>query len=298
MTDTDESLRQDVKQEAPNELVGGDGHRSHLVAASVIPPAKRNVVAIESNEPVVGDGDAVSVAAEVSDDLLRPAEGGLGIDDPILTKQRSQESGEVVSARPGAGSIRHRSAGSCDRACRSPSTNFPRNTLLRASNGQEERVSRVNPAFPVRRDSTTRNHAVNVGMKQQVLSPRVKNAEETNLRSEMLGIACNFAECFGDGAEQQVVEFGLILQDERVKFVRQREDDVEVTGIEQFLLAGVDPSPPRLSLTLVAMTITTAVVGDGRISATLRTNIDMTAERCRAAARHGPNHLELAGSPR
>ena len=76
----------------------------------------------------------------------------------------------------------------------------------------------------------------------------------------MLGVACHFAECFSDGAEQQVVEHGLILQNERVEFVRQREDDVEVTHIEQFLIAGVDPSPARLSLTLVAMTITTAVV--------------------------------------
>ena len=91
MTDADESLRQDVKQEAPNELVGGDHHRSRLVAASVIPPAKRNVVAIESDEPVVGDGDTVGIAAEVADDLLGPAEGGLCINNPILTKQCSEE---------------------------------------------------------------------------------------------------------------------------------------------------------------------------------------------------------------
>ena len=69
---------------------------------------------------------------------------------------------------------------------------------------------------------------MNVGMKQQVLAPRVKNAEETNLGSEMLGVACHLAECFSDGAEQQVVKLGLILQNERVEFVRQREDDVEV----------------------------------------------------------------------
>jgi len=101
---------------------------------------------------------------------------------------------------------------------------------------------------------------MNVGMKQQVLAPRMKDAEETNLCTEMLGAACHVAECFRDGAEQQVVELALILQNERVEFVRQREDDVEVTRLEQFLLAGVDPSTARLSLTLVAMTITTAVV--------------------------------------
>src|SRR5215470_17647559 len=97
-------------------------------------------------------------------------------------------------------------------------------------------------------------------MKEQVLSPRVKNAEKTNLRSEILGMACHLAECFSHGAKQEVVEFRLILQDERLEFMRQREDHVEVSGWKQFPLPRVDPSTTCLSLTLVAMTIATAVV--------------------------------------
>ena len=101
---------------------------------------------------------------------------------------------------------------------------------------------------------------MNVGMKEQVLSPRVQNAEKTNLGSEILRIACNLAECFSHGTKQEVVEFHLILQDERVEFMRQREDHVEVAGWKQFQLPGIDPSTTCLSLTLVAMTIATAVV--------------------------------------
>ena len=97
-------------------------------------------------------------------------------------------------------------------------------------------------------------------MKEQVLAPGVKDAEETNLCSEMIRIACNLAERFRDGAEEQVVEFDLILQNERVQLVWQRKDDVEVTGLKQFLRPGIDPATTRLSLTLVAMTIATAVV--------------------------------------
>jgi len=99
-----------------------------------------------------------------------------------------------------------------------------------------------------------------VRVQEQVLSPRVKNAEKTNLRSEIPGIACNLAECFSHGAKQEVVEYRRILQDERVEFMRQREDHVEVSGWKQFQLPGVDPSTTCLSLTLVAMTIATAVV--------------------------------------
>jgi hypothetical protein len=75
VTDADESLRQDVKQESPNEFVSGDRHRSHLVAANVIPPTKRDVVTIERDEPVVGDGDTVGVGTEIAQGVLRTSEG-------------------------------------------------------------------------------------------------------------------------------------------------------------------------------------------------------------------------------
>ncbi len=45
---------------------------------------------------MVGDGDTVSVAPEVTDHLVRAAEGGLGIDDPVLAKQRSEKRREAL----------------------------------------------------------------------------------------------------------------------------------------------------------------------------------------------------------
>src|SRR5262249_34341122 len=91
-----------------DELVDRDGHRSDLVAAFVISPMEGNAFAIEGDEPVVGDGDTMSIQAQIADDLFRPAEGGLGIDNPILTKQRSEERSEEfrfrqVVDRSGAG---------------------------------------------------------------------------------------------------------------------------------------------------------------------------------------------------
>ena len=108
MADADESLRQDVKQESSDELVSRDGHRSHLVAAGVISPTEGHAFAIEADESVVGDGDTMSITTEIADDLFRPAEGGFGINNPILTKQRSEERSEVfrfrqVVDRSGAG---------------------------------------------------------------------------------------------------------------------------------------------------------------------------------------------------
>src|SRR5688572_31722926 len=112
----------------------------------------------------------------------------------------------------------------------------------------------------------------------------------------MFGITCHIAERFSNRAEQEVVERLLILQHKCVQLVRQRENDVEVTRLKQFLAASVHPTLACLRLALVAMPIAAAVVGDDWRFLTIRTNIGMTAERCGAAPRDGPDDLELLNS--
>ena len=215
MPDTDEALWQDVKQKPAHELVRGNGHDSRLIAARIVPPTKCDVTSIEGNEPMVGDGDTVGVAAEVADHFLGSAEGGLGIDDPVLAKQRSEECREAL----GLFQVLNRSCASqlfLPMSAPQSIDKLPPENLAERLNGQEERVQRMDPSLFVRRDSAAWNDAVNVGMEQQVLPPRVQDAEETSLGSEMLRVACHFTEGFGNRAEQEVVKRLLILQDEAV----------------------------------------------------------------------------------
>jgi hypothetical protein len=39
---------------------------------------------------VVGDGDALGVGTEIAQHVFRPAEGALGLDDPVVAKQLSR----------------------------------------------------------------------------------------------------------------------------------------------------------------------------------------------------------------
>ena len=48
---------------------------------------------------MVGDGDAMGITGQVLEDMVWPTEGWFGIDDPILLKQRSQESAEILFIR-------------------------------------------------------------------------------------------------------------------------------------------------------------------------------------------------------
>jgi hypothetical protein len=146
VADTDKTFGQDMKQKAAHELVRGDGHDSCLVPACIVPPTKCNVASAEGNEPVVGDGDAVSVAPEVTDHLLGTAEGGLGIKDPILMKQRSKKRREAL----GLFQMLDRSvAGQSFRPVSAPESidKLSSEYLAERLDGQEERVQRMDPSL-------------------------------------------------------------------------------------------------------------------------------------------------------
>jgi hypothetical protein len=60
----------------------------------VILPAKGDLVVRESHETVVGNGDPMGVASEIAQHMLGTAERRLGIDDPVLPEQGTQEGTE------------------------------------------------------------------------------------------------------------------------------------------------------------------------------------------------------------
>ena len=58
---------------------------------------------------MVGDGDAVGIAAEILQHVLGSAEGWFGVDDPVFAEERAQPGGEELGMgesarvpRPGA----------------------------------------------------------------------------------------------------------------------------------------------------------------------------------------------------
>ena len=80
-----------MQKKTSQELFCGERHLPLLVTVRIIPPAERNLVTLEGHKTVVGDGDAMGVAGEITQHMMGTAEGGLGVDDPVLTKQGAQE---------------------------------------------------------------------------------------------------------------------------------------------------------------------------------------------------------------
>src|ERR1051326_2441771 len=94
-------------------------------------------------------------------------------------------------------------------------------------------------------------------------------------------------------SEQEVVEFGLILEYEYLQFMRQRENDMEITGRQEFPLSRRDPPLTSLILAFRAMAISARGVGNGLIASALWARIDMTAESSCTTMSDGAYHFQL-----
>jgi len=86
VADADEAAREDMEEEATEELGGRERHRPHVVPpGGVFPPACRepsrteaHLAGVHADESVIGDGHAVGVAPEILQDLGRPGDRRLG----------------------------------------------------------------------------------------------------------------------------------------------------------------------------------------------------------------------------
>ena len=121
--------------------------------------------------------------------------------------------------------------------------------------GQEEAGRGIDPSGTIESEAAGGNDVVDVGMMFKVLSPGMKHAEESDVGSEILRIASQFEHRRSAGAEEQIVEQLLVLEDKSGEFVWQSEDDVEVRNGQQFSRAHGQPLSARVPLALGAVPI-------------------------------------------
>src|SRR3974377_1964329 len=159
--------------------------------------------------------------------------------------------------------------------------------------GQEIVVAGTNPAGVIGRETAGRHDTVHMGMSGELLTPRMQDTEEADLCAEVSGIASDFEEGFGTGAEQEIVEDFLVLQHHRSQATRQGEDHMEIARGEKLLLTRRNPAVPSGGLTLRAMAIATAVIRDGDTMSAAHALIEMTAECGRTTTPNGAQDFDV-----
>ena len=134
---------------------------------------------------------------------------------------------------------------------------------------------------------------MNMRMNFEFLAPGMQHAEEANLCAEVSRIASDFEKGFGTGAEQEIVEDLLVLQDQWRQAAGECEDHVQVAGREKLTLTRSDPAFPCSDLTLRAMAIAAAVIGDGGTIPATGALIEMTTECGGTTPANGQQHFDV-----
>lgn len=91
MANPNKASGQDMQQKTPQKLIRTERHHSLFIAVGIVLPTKRDLSVGKRYEPVIGDGNAMSVASQVLQHVLWPTEGSFGVDDPVLPEQTAQE---------------------------------------------------------------------------------------------------------------------------------------------------------------------------------------------------------------
>jgi hypothetical protein len=85
-----ETVGQNVKEEAAYEFTRLQRHDMALVAVAVL-AAEADVAPVHTEQPIVGDRNAVRIARKIGQYPFGTGEGPLGIDDPCDRKSSGEE---------------------------------------------------------------------------------------------------------------------------------------------------------------------------------------------------------------
>ena len=73
-----------MEQETTQELARFQAHGLRLGLVGIVFVEEAYSAGVDVQQPMIADGDAVGVGAEVADDLLGSGEGPFGVDDPVV----------------------------------------------------------------------------------------------------------------------------------------------------------------------------------------------------------------------
>jgi len=293
VADAHEAGGKHVEEKASQELLHGQGHEALLVAVGGVSPAEGDFLARPGHEAMVGDSDAMGVGAQVVEYILGAPEGRFAVDDPVPAEEWAQEGGESFRCGQRLQLAMEAQLALGEGAFQS-GDELTAKDASQDRDGKKEAATGGEPAVVVGGESASGDHTMDMRMMLQLLVPGVEDTEEADLGAQMPGMARDFEQGLGTGAEQQIVKNLFVLQSQGCQKMRKGEDHVHVGGGQEFLPTRLQPAVAGLGLTLGTVPISTGVVRDGAIPAA-GTLISMPAERGGAAALDGRQDLAVLG---
>src|SRR6266446_1911756 len=229
------------------------------------------------------------VARQVGQDLFGSGKGPLGKDDPLLASGLAQEFGEGLGLSQGTELT-------VELELLSGLELLQSRAELAAKDGGEsahrkEVLSRgADPARAVAGEAATGDDAMQMVMVQQRLAPGVQDGREPQLHAET--VLAELQQGLAGRGKQERVERALVLLEERVEQVRQRENQVEVRHWQERTLLLFEPAVSRLALAERAMAVAAGVRHKMALAALLAA-VAVTAQGERTASQERTQDLPM-----
>jgi len=254
--------RQHMAEEAPDEFRGAERH-GLVLAVAIIVIAEGDGAVGDGGDAVVGNGDAVDVAAEIAQQDLGFGEGALGVDDPRVLVEG------LAQCRPAVRILQLRLAREVERPCdlqRLQGFNeFLPEHRRQGFDRKQEVFRRADEPAAVVGQHAAGDDAVDMRMVVERLAPGVEYHDDPQapapavLRKGLQGL--------GGNAEQEVVDQQAVVAGQRQQGFGKRKDDVEVLDGQQVAGACFDPGAALAGAAFRAVTVAAGVVANFLIAA-------------------------------
>jgi hypothetical protein len=160
------------------------------------------------------------------------------------------------------------------------------------ANVKQEVRAGHNPLRSAEAEGATGNHAVEMVVRSQGLIPGMENGQKSDLAVQMR--AAKLRKGFRNSFEKNGNERFRIYQKQGVQFVRNGEDQMEVSGWKQFLFAPLNPAVGGSGSAFRAVPVP-ARVEAGMFGATAITPLHMPAEGFGAAGLDRMHDFQMDG---
>jgi len=240
--------RQDMAQIAPHEL--GAGKRLHApgIAMGAVLPGKRDAPLVDAQDTGIADGGAANISAEILDGALAIAEA-LEMHAPVLLPN-----GGINGAQAGV-------FGKRDELLELLGEEMPEGASQHGL-GHKEAGTLDGDNTPLLTQARARHDAMEMGMEEQSLVPRVQDHGEAALVSPE---PARVGKCPGKSPacrrKEEIIELpGSLGEEERSQFLGQREGDHEVGGSDTLTKFSFHPESGGLFAALGAGAVIAGMV--------------------------------------
>ena len=171
------------------------------------------------------------VAADIVEHLLRTGKRRFRIHHPLRPARRLQMIGKDLMIGEGL-ERRAEPQLACVKRVLQVSQEQTAEETRQDPDRQKEAGSAGDPAGAVDREAAAGDHAMEMRMESQRLSPRVQHGEEPDLGAQAFGVGGDGAEGLGYRLEQDAVDDGFVLIRDFPDLFGDGEDRMEVLGVE------------------------------------------------------------------